>query len=261
MRLHVSSVGFFRKTNFVDHIQTGGEKSLGIYKLFMLFVQMPLTEFERGRIIILDISSFDRTFWGLCRMIKWPGDMTETIADHRGRVRDAISFRERHARWLPWGGTENIEYLSCFSSMLLHLEDYDGTRNFMQKMHEDTYHLYLTISGLGLSSLFSESFTPITRGVLVDQRFEEVVHSTMEYAGCLYRVYEHSQPTQAQEQIVEALKKNIALCSTTRALLSGASSPAMIPTPARSWAMMDAIPSGPSASPSRISTWITACSC
>lgn len=110
----------------------------------------------------------------------------------------------------PWGGTENIEYLSCFSSMLLHLEDYDGTRNFMQKMHEDTYHLYLTISGLGLSSLFNESFTPITRGVLVDQRFEEVVHSTMEYAGCLYRVYEHTQPTQAQEQIVEALKKNIA---------------------------------------------------
>lgn len=86
----------------------------------------------------------------------------------------------------PWGGPESRRYLSAFVSMLMHIERSEGTDKELHAAHERLYCLYLTVSGIGASTVWSEGLAPCSHEQRVDRLFDDYVERTMAYAGYRY---------------------------------------------------------------------------
>ncbi|HEY3281167.1 MAG TPA: hypothetical protein VGN26_02745 [Armatimonadota bacterium] len=116
----------------------------------------------------------------------------------------------------PWGGPESRRYLSGFVSMLMQIEGLEGDRKELHAKHERLYHLYLAVTGIGVSSIWNERLFPCSHEVLVDRFFQDYVQRTMAYAGYQYSILERADLAAAKDRIVASidLGRPVLSCST-----------------------------------------------
>ena len=93
----------------------------------------------------------------------------------------------------PWGGPESIRYLSAFVSMRMQIEGESGDAKALQARHEWWYHLYLTVSGIGVSTCWSEGLLSCSHDEMVGTLFPDTIARTMGYAGYTYRIVERDE--------------------------------------------------------------------
>lgn len=83
----------------------------------------------------------------------------------------------------PWGGPESRRYLSSFASMRMRIEEARGDERELHAEHERTYHLYLAVSGIGVSTVWNERLEPCSHEEVVERFFPDYVDRTMAFAG------------------------------------------------------------------------------
>ncbi len=104
----------------------------------------------------------------------------------------------------PWGGTE---YPSCFASLVMCLEHYDGSQpcwcardlrvcrncgecagDLLYRKHGELYCVYMAVTGIGLGTAWSADLSPSTHRPSIPCREDETIAWSMRYAGYRYRV-------------------------------------------------------------------------
>ena len=128
----------------------------------------------------------------------------------------------------PWGGPESVRFVSCFASLLMHIrpklleeplyctQDIGlctgcgrcGPFNTGHRKHEELYHLYLTLSGLGLQTLWREDAEERCFADLpLVYRDDVYMERSMSFAGLSYRVVENTSEGGMQDQIRESIDR------------------------------------------------------
>lgn len=129
----------------------------------------------------------------------------------------------------PWGGPESIRFVSCSSSLYMHLKqpnefedelycnrseklcdrcgrcrDYDWHR----KMHEQVYHELLTLSGLNCRTVWDPEFRPeLLTDLLRTTRDDEAIARTMAFAGFEYRLVEGLPADRMRNLVVQSIDR------------------------------------------------------
>lgn len=129
----------------------------------------------------------------------------------------------------PWGGPESIRFVSCSSSLYMHLKqpnefedelycnrseklcdrcgrcrDYDWHR----KMHEQVYHELLTLSGLNCRTVWDPEFRPeLLTDLLRTARDDEAIARTMAFAGFEYRLAEGLPADRMRSLVVQSIDR------------------------------------------------------
>ena len=129
----------------------------------------------------------------------------------------------------PWGGPESIRFVSCSSSLYMHLKqpnefedelycnrseklcdrcgrcrDYDWHR----KMHEQVYHELLTLSGLNCRTVWDPEFRPeLLTDLLRTARDDEAIARTMAFAGFEYRLVEGLPADRMRSLVVQSIDR------------------------------------------------------
>ena len=110
----------------------------------------------------------------------------------------------------PWGGPESVSFMSCFTSMLYTIEDFDGSQplyccqgpglclrcgrcvgfDWQQKYHEQLYHLYLTLSGLAFLTIWTAPTADQATRATIHRPWrlldDEYLRRSMDWAGYEY---------------------------------------------------------------------------
>ena len=129
----------------------------------------------------------------------------------------------------PWGGPESIRFVSCSSSLYMHLKQPDRfadelyctrseklcdrcgrCRNYdwHRKMHEQVYHELLTLSGLNCRTLWDPGFRPeILSDLLLSAGSDEAIARAMTFAGFEYRIVEGLPPEEMKRLLVESIDR------------------------------------------------------
>jgi hypothetical protein len=128
----------------------------------------------------------------------------------------------------PGAGPEAFRYASCFASLRLYLDKYDGRElpycnkvmgNCMDcgecqgpmpvRMHNVTYGLYLTVSGIGLGTVWSPDLHPGTLLSSIPCGDDDYIAWSMRYAGYRYRTVARDERTDNREEMRLAVTRAI----------------------------------------------------
>ncbi|MBS1370588.1 MAG: hypothetical protein HPZ91_11595 [Lentisphaeria bacterium] len=131
----------------------------------------------------------------------------------------------------PWGGPESIRFVSCSSSLYMHLKQPNrheeqlfcsrseklcdrcgrcGNYDWSRKMHEQVYFELLTLSGLNCRTHWDPEFRPqFLTDLLLEAEDDEPIVRAMSFAGFEYRIVESVPPEVMHREIMEAVNRGV----------------------------------------------------
>lgn len=126
-------------------------------------------------------------------------------------------------------GCESRRYIGCFASLAMCMEQYDGSQptfccqrhdfciacgkcgpiNPLQRKHEELYHLYVTVSGMGVL-YFDPALSSLNHDEVAETLLRDAAAMTMNYAGYACQTFTHNDPEDAvRHSIIASIDNGI----------------------------------------------------
>lgn len=131
----------------------------------------------------------------------------------------------------PWGGVETVRFISCLSSLYLHVKQPESAEELLfcphsgelcddcgrcgnpdraRRMHEQVYFELLTLSGLNCRTHWDPEFRPqFLTDLLLETTDDDPIERAMAFAGFEYRIVEGVSPEEFYHEVAESLARGV----------------------------------------------------